>query len=233
MSMTAVPGTRPTPTSRKKPRSPKRPPRPPPRRKASRPSPSNCRKKRARPPTPFAATASRAWASTTPIASSAAPARRRPPSRRNAHVAADEIQVRSVRLFYSAVFFGGLGLIAGVIFGASFGIFNILGDWIYQFPLMLQEMRGKIPGRFVLRCHRRHRRLFRPGPARDAAGHALQHHRLYFFRRAAFQDQVLTSAGAHIRENWGIKGAGGGGNTAKLQFLQAFRRHPSSCCFFH
>jgi hypothetical protein len=62
------------------------------------------------------------------------------------HVAADEIQVRAVRLFSSAVFFGGLGLIAGVIFGASFGIFTILGDWIYQFPLMLQEMRGKFLG---------------------------------------------------------------------------------------
>ncbi len=58
----------------------------------------------------------------------------------------EEIQVRSVRLFYSAVFFGGLGLIAGVIFGASFGIFTILGDWIYQFPLMLREMRGKFLG---------------------------------------------------------------------------------------
>jgi len=62
------------------------------------------------------------------------------------HVAEDEIQVRAVRLFASAVFFGGLGLIAGVVFGALFGIFNILGDWIYQFPLMLQEMRGKFLG---------------------------------------------------------------------------------------
>jgi hypothetical protein len=66
-----------------------------------------------------------------------------PPAR---HAAMDEIQVRAVRLFACAVFFGGLGLVAGVVFGASFGIFNILGDAIYQFPLMLQEMRGKFLG---------------------------------------------------------------------------------------
>lgn len=65
------------------------------------------------------------------------------PARRPAD---DEIQVRAVRLLSCAVFFGGLGLIAGVVFGASFGIFSILGDAIYQFPLMLQEMRGKFLG---------------------------------------------------------------------------------------
>jgi hypothetical protein len=60
--------------------------------------------------------------------------------------AEDEILFRSVRLVSLVFFFGGLGLVLGVIFGASFGIFTILGDWIYQFPVMLQEMRGKIQG---------------------------------------------------------------------------------------
>ena len=46
-------------------------------------------------------------------------------------------------------FFGGLGLIVGVLCGATFGIFNILGDFIYQFPIMLQETRGKIQGGLI------------------------------------------------------------------------------------
>ena len=46
-------------------------------------------------------------------------------------------------------FFGGLGLIVGILFGATFGIFNILGDFIYQFPIMLQETRGKIQGGLI------------------------------------------------------------------------------------
>ena len=58
----------------------------------------------------------------------------------------DEIQVRSVRLLSLVIFLGGLGLVLGVVFGASFGIFKILGDLIYQFPVMLQEMRGKFLG---------------------------------------------------------------------------------------
>jgi len=43
-------------------------------------------------------------------------------------------------------FFGGFGLIAGVILGATFGIIKIFGDLIFQFPMMLQEMQGKIQG---------------------------------------------------------------------------------------
>jgi hypothetical protein len=58
----------------------------------------------------------------------------------------DEIHVRAVRLLSLAIFFGGLGLVAGVVLGASFGIFKIFGDLIYQFPLMLQEMHGKFLG---------------------------------------------------------------------------------------
>ncbi len=61
-------------------------------------------------------------------------------------MAGDEIHIRSVRVFSLIIFLGGLGLVLGVVFGASFGIFNILGDLIYQFPVMLQEMRGKFLG---------------------------------------------------------------------------------------
>jgi hypothetical protein len=58
----------------------------------------------------------------------------------------NEILVKELRILSLIFFFGGLGLVLGIVFGASFGIFNILGDWIYQFPVMLQEMRGKIQG---------------------------------------------------------------------------------------
>ncbi len=67
----------------------------------------------------------------------------KPPAR---PLAGDELQVRAVRLLSLAIFCGGLGLVIGVVFGASFGIFKIFGDLIYQFPLMLQEMRGKFLG---------------------------------------------------------------------------------------
>lgn len=62
------------------------------------------------------------------------------------HPGAGEMLIRSVRIFSLIFFFGGLGLVAGVIFGATFGIFKIFGDWIFQFPMMLQEMQGKIQG---------------------------------------------------------------------------------------
>ncbi|MCJ7526035.1 MAG: hypothetical protein MUP71_12565 [Candidatus Aminicenantes bacterium] len=62
------------------------------------------------------------------------------------HPGQGEMLVRSVRIFSLIFFFGGLGLVAGVIFGATFGIFKIFGDLIFQFPLMLQEMHGKIHG---------------------------------------------------------------------------------------
>jgi len=65
------------------------------------------------------------------------------PARR---LAEDYIQFKSAHILSMVIFFGGLGLVLGVIFGASFGIFKILGDAIYQFPVMLQEMRGKIQG---------------------------------------------------------------------------------------
>jgi len=58
----------------------------------------------------------------------------------------EQLQVRGVHVPSLVVFCGGLGLVAGVVFGATFGIFNILGDLIFQFPVMLQEMRGKFLG---------------------------------------------------------------------------------------
>ncbi len=63
--------------------------------------------------------------------------------------AESELLVKSIRLVPMIFFFGGLGLIIGILFGATFGIFNILGDFIYQFPIMLQETRGKIQGGLI------------------------------------------------------------------------------------
>lgn len=60
-----------------------------------------------------------------------------------------DLLVRRVRVLSLIFFLGGVGLIFGVIFGALFGIFPILGDAIYNFPLMLQETRGKIQGGLI------------------------------------------------------------------------------------
>jgi len=60
-----------------------------------------------------------------------------------------ELLIKSIKLVPMIFFFGGLGLIVGILFGATFGIFNILGDFIYQFPIMLQETRGKIQGGLI------------------------------------------------------------------------------------
>jgi hypothetical protein len=57
-----------------------------------------------------------------------------------------ELVIKAVRLISLIFFFGGVGLIIGVIGGAVFGIFKIFGDLIFQFPMMLQEMQGKIQG---------------------------------------------------------------------------------------
>ena len=59
------------------------------------------------------------------------------------------LQLRSIRPFSMLFLLGGFGLILGVVLGASFGIFNILGDLIYQFPRMLQETRGKVQGGLI------------------------------------------------------------------------------------
>jgi hypothetical protein len=57
-----------------------------------------------------------------------------------------QLLVKAVTIPSLIFFFGGLGLIAGVILGATFGIIKIFGDLIFQFPMMLQEMQGKIQG---------------------------------------------------------------------------------------
>ena len=65
---------------------------------------------------------------------------------KKADIAQDDLLVRRIRVWSLIFFLGGVGLIAGVIAGALFGVFPILGDVIYRFPLMLQETRGKIQG---------------------------------------------------------------------------------------
>jgi hypothetical protein len=57
-----------------------------------------------------------------------------------------QLLIKAVNIISLIFFCGGVGLIVGVIFGATFGIFKIFGDWIFQFPVMLQEMQGKIQG---------------------------------------------------------------------------------------
>jgi len=57
-----------------------------------------------------------------------------------------QLLITSVSVPSLMFFFGGFGLIAGVILGATFGIIKIFGDLIFQFPMMLQEMQGKIQG---------------------------------------------------------------------------------------
>jgi len=57
-----------------------------------------------------------------------------------------QLLVKAVSILSLIFFFGGLGLIAGVILGATFGIIKIFGDLIFHFPMMLQEMQGKIQG---------------------------------------------------------------------------------------
>ena len=57
--------------------------------------------------------------------------------------------ITSIHLLSLIFFMGGLGLIFGVIFGASFGIFNIFNDFLNHFPQMLIETRGKIQGGLI------------------------------------------------------------------------------------
>jgi len=56
------------------------------------------------------------------------------------------ITIKQIHLLTAMIFFGGVGSIAGVIFGAMFGIFKILDPLSGIFPLMLVEMRGKVLG---------------------------------------------------------------------------------------
>lgn len=60
-----------------------------------------------------------------------------------------ELLIKSINKISFLFFLGGLGLILGVIFGAIFGIYPILGNLIYQFPVMLQETRGGFAGGLI------------------------------------------------------------------------------------
>lgn len=62
---------------------------------------------------------------------------------------ADEMVITSIRMTSLLFFLGGLGLIFGVILGATFGVFEIFGDMIYKFPEMLSETRGKVQGGLI------------------------------------------------------------------------------------
>ena len=57
-----------------------------------------------------------------------------------------ELLLKSIQIPSLIFFLGGIGVIFGVIIGATFGIFSIGGDMIFQFPAMLQETRGKVQG---------------------------------------------------------------------------------------
>ena len=60
-----------------------------------------------------------------------------------------ELLIKSVKVTSMIFFLGGFGLGLGVIFGAIFGIFPILGDLIYRFGPMLAETHGKIQGGLI------------------------------------------------------------------------------------
>jgi len=61
----------------------------------------------------------------------------------------EELLIRSVRISSLIFFFGGLGLIAGVIFGATFGIFDIFNDLLDKIPKMFADYRGKLQGGLI------------------------------------------------------------------------------------
>lgn len=67
----------------------------------------------------------------------------KPPARK---IPDGQLLIRAVSIPSLIFFCGGFGLIVGVILGATFGIVRIFGDLIFQFPMMLQEMQGKIQG---------------------------------------------------------------------------------------
>jgi len=67
-----------------------------------------------------------------------------------ARVEERELVIKSIRFMSFLFFFGGLGLIAGVIFGAAFGILKTLLPALHdQLPIMLQESRGGVAGGLI------------------------------------------------------------------------------------
>ncbi len=60
-----------------------------------------------------------------------------------------ELLIKSVNKISFLLFLGGVGLISGVVFGAFFGIYPIMGNILKLFPLMLQEARGGFAGGLI------------------------------------------------------------------------------------
>jgi len=60
-----------------------------------------------------------------------------------------EMAIRSVHVLSFLIIFGVIGMAFGLIVGAAFSIFEIGGDLIFQFPQMMQDARGKMPGAFL------------------------------------------------------------------------------------
>lgn len=60
-----------------------------------------------------------------------------------------DLLIKSIKITSFVFFLGGLGLVIGVLLGATFGIFNIWDGFLKQFPVMLQETRGKIQGGLI------------------------------------------------------------------------------------
>ena len=71
---------------------------------------------------------------------------KKPPKTTLRSLREDELLIKYVNIVSLIFFLGGLGMISGVILGASFGIFKIGGDLIAKFPAMLQGTHGKIQG---------------------------------------------------------------------------------------
>lgn len=57
-----------------------------------------------------------------------------------------DLTVRGVRIFSLAAFVGGIGLIFGVIAGASFGIFKFAPELLKAFPILLRDAHGQVQG---------------------------------------------------------------------------------------
>ena len=62
----------------------------------------------------------------------------------------NEMVIKSIRVLSFLFFFGGLGLIAGVMLGAAFGVLKpFLGELNQHLPIMLQESRGGLAGGLI------------------------------------------------------------------------------------
>lgn len=60
-----------------------------------------------------------------------------------------QVTITQISILHAMAFFGGLGIIIGVIVGAIFGIFEILEPISAIFPMKWIEMRGRVLGGFL------------------------------------------------------------------------------------